>query len=347
MRKWTALVIAVVLMAILSVGSADTEKNNDIDTVTEYRWFVNRYRNVRSKKVTYFDNVYAYNHGVWGLTPFSSTVPSEYFVKDQDGMLAVAPIVWDITDAMRIRLYGGDIGETALLYGQYCERIKGKKNKIGFSGIHEGIDFVSVKGDKLHAILGGVVTKAGDKNGTVGIYNEEYDITLLYLHTQKICVKRGDVVEAGDIIGQEGSKAIYAGYENNVLYADKGIKHVHTSHYTHVELRKGRYSYSSKYWDVILQSDCPYESMRIALNVVPSGRTPITASSMRQAEIQRQKEEEEARLAMEAAMATPTPAPTPEIKIVEETNNTQNSGYGFAEATPAPVVEATLPPATI
>ena len=31
--------------------------------VTEYRWFVNSYKNVRTRQVTYYDNVYAYNHG--------------------------------------------------------------------------------------------------------------------------------------------------------------------------------------------------------------------------------------------------------------------------------------------
>jgi len=300
-------------------------------------------------KVSYYDNVYAYNHGEYSLTPFSSSVPSEYFIRDNSGTLAVAPIVMDITDEMRMKLYGEDIGETALLYGQYCERINGKRGKSGFSGIHEGIDFVSYKGSKLYSILSGVVTKAGDSNGTIGIYNEEYDITLLYLHCQNIQVKRGQEVKQGDLIGEEGSKAIYAGYDNNVIYAKLKKRHIHTSHYTHVEMRKGRHSSSSPYRDTKLESDCPYEIMAKALDIKDSGRQPVTVAAVQEAqrmreeaEAQARAEEEERRAAEEAEKATPEP--TPEVKITEENSE---EGYGFAEETAEPQVESTLPPASI
>lgn len=95
----------------------------------------------------------------------------------------------DITDAMRERLYGADVGETALYYGQYCEREKDRKGVWGYTGIHEGIDFVNVKGAPLYAILGGEVTRGADKNGTVAIYNAEYDVTLLYLHCENSIVR--------------------------------------------------------------------------------------------------------------------------------------------------------------
>ena len=184
---------------------APTETALPEGVVTEYRWFVNSYKNVRTCKVTYYDNVYAYNHGEWGLTPFDSTVPAEYFVRDEDGNFALAPIVLDITDAMRTALYGSDIGETALYYGQYCDRIRGNGGKVGFSGVHEGIDFICEPGAALHAIIGGEVTRAGDSNGTVGIYNAELDVTVLYLHCEDIAVRRGDVVEAGTPIAVEGN----------------------------------------------------------------------------------------------------------------------------------------------
>ncbi|MBQ8094693.1 MAG: M23 family metallopeptidase [Clostridia bacterium] len=359
MKKTVIFVLAVLLVSIVCTCFAESEDTFKITTA--YRWFVNSYRNVRSVKVSYYDNVYAYNHGEYALTPFSSAVPAEYFVKDSNGTLAVAPIVMDITDAMRIRLYGADFGETALLYGQYCERIKGKNGKSGFSGVHEGIDFVSYKGSKLHSILDGVVTRAGDKNGTIGIYNEEYDITLLYLHCQKINVKRGQEIKAGDIIGEEGGKAIYAGYENNVTYAKYGIRHVKTSHYTHVELRKGRHTSSSKYRDTKLSSDCPYEIMQQALGVTESGRAPVTEAAILEARRMREAAEAAARAEAEAKAAAeatpvPTPVPTPELKIVEEVPGTATEGYGFTqpEATPAPqteteapIIESTLPPTTI
>lgn len=301
---------------------------SDIQTTTEYRWFVNSYRYTRGRTVTYYDNVYAVNHGEYGLTPFASDVPAEYFVIDAEGTYAVAPIVLDITDAMRERLYGSDIGETAMLYGQYCERIRDKAGRTGFSGIHEGIDFVNERGCELHAILGGEVTRAGDSNGTVGIYSEEYDITLLYLHCEDIEVRRGDKVEAGDVIAKEGKTGS-------------------GSSYTHVEMRYTRHTSSSPYRDIVLTSDCPYAVMQTALGVQSSGRQPVTYAALKEA--QRMREAAEA-AAKAAAEVTPTPEPTPEIpefELVDALPGT-TAGYGFGDAEPTPeptaVPEATLPP---
>ncbi len=336
MKKFTVWTLAFMLLISAVAAFAEEEA---LETTTAYRYFVNSYRNVRTVKVIYYDNVYAYNHGDYYMTPFDSNVPAEYFVKDANGNLCIAPIVLDVTDAMRIRLYGEDVGETAMYYGQYCERINGKRGKSGFSGIHEGIDFVSYKGSDLHAILGGEVTKAGDSNGTIGIYNEDYDITLLYLHCQNIKVKRGQVVEAGDLIGEEGGKAIYAGRDIKVLYMKNGWKHVHTSHYTHVEMRIGRHTSSNKYRNAKLESDCPYEVMKEALEVVESGRQPISDAAVREA--QRIREEELLKL---EATPEPTPEPTPAITVVDEVPESAE-GYGFAEeAAETPAPEATLPP---
>ena len=257
-----------------------------IQVTREYRWFVNEYRYTRGVTVSYYDNVFAVNHGVYGLTPFASTVPKEYFVSDETGAYAVAPLVENITDAIRELLYGGDYGQTAMYYGQYCERIRDKADRIGFSGIHEGIDFVYQEGAPLHAILGGEVTRAGDSNGTVGIYNEEYGITLLYLHCENIEVRRGDVVEAGEKIAKEGKK-------------NSG------SAYTHVEMRYGRHTSSSPYRDTSLTSDCPYAVMQQALGVTQSERKVITYAG-----VQRQLAQsrlvavgaEQARVAVEAEL---------------------------------------------
>lgn len=257
-------------------GSANTLK-----VTREYRWFVNQYRNTRGVTVQYYDNVYARNHGKSYLTPFDSTVPPEYFVVDETGAYALAPIVLDITDAMRTRLYGGDLGETVMYYGQYCERVNGKYGRTGFSGVHEGIDFKYMEGAPLHAILGGVVTRAGDSNGTVAIYNEQYDCTLLYLHCEKISVHRGDEVEAGALIAKEGGKN------------SGGV-------YTHVEFRFTRHTSSSPYRDTKLTSDCPYPTLRVALGVTDSGRQVPTFG---EAERQRIAAEEAARLAEEARIA--------------------------------------------
>ena len=331
------------------------EMATEAELTTQYRWFVNQYNNVRGATVTYYNDVYAINHGEYGLTPFSDAVPAEYFVVDEEGYYAVAPIVLDIADAMRTRLYGGDVGELGLLYGQYCDRVRGKGGKVGFSGVHEGIDFIAKAGQPLYAILDGVVTRAGDSNGTVAIYSEEYDVTLLYLHCEKIAVHRGDEIEAGMQIGVEGSKN--AG-----------------SAYTHVELRDGRHTSSNVYRNTKVESDCPYSVMQVALGVEASGREVETYAAALAAERERRaaeeaarleaariaeeaermrleaeaaaKAEEEERKAMEAAQ--PAAEATPDVELVDVLPGTAD-GYGFADTTPSAqqtnVPEATLPPA--
>ena len=284
----------------------------------EYSWFISSYKSVRGRTVTYYDNVYAYNHGEYYLTPFDSKVSPEYLTIDESGAYAVAPIVMDITDAMRIRLYGADVGETSMYYGQYCERIVGSKGREGFSGVHEGIDFTSKEGAALHAILGGVVTRAGDSNGTVAIYNEDYDMTVLYLHCYDICVRRGDVVEAGAQIGEEGKKGI-SGY---------------TTYYTHVEVREGRHTTSNPYRNVILESACPYPLMMDALEVEESGRQPVTAAAVMEAE--RMRAEAEAAALAEAEEEENV---EPEIELIDTLPGVDTS-YSFTEVAP----EATLPP---
>ena len=325
-----ALVLVSLLMAFGALAEEAAQTALPEGVVKEYRWFVNEYKTVRGRTVTYYKDVYAYNHGDWGLTPFDSTVPAEYFVKDEEGTFALAPIVLDITDAMREALYGGDYGETALYYGQYCERIRGTAGRVGFSGVHEGIDFIYEPGAALHAIIGGEVTRAGDSNGTVGIYNAELDVTLLYLHCEEIAVRRGDVVEAGQAIAVEGNKKS-------------------GSDYTHVELRTGRHTSSNKYRDTVLQSDCPYPYMQKALNVTESGRQPQTAAAVAQAQRMREEAEAAARAEAEAAQAAAEQEAEEEIELVDQLPGTKE-GYGFDEETDTEpetnnaAPEATLPP---
>lgn len=73
------------------------------------------------------------------------------------------------------------------------------------------------------------------------------------------------------------------------------------THYTHVELRKGRHTSSSPYRDTVLTSDCPYAVMQQALGVMESGRQPVTAAAVQQA--QRMREEAEAKAKAEAEAA--------------------------------------------
>lgn len=305
-----------------AIAAAKAKEPKDPKITEEYRWFVNKYNNTRGRTVRYYDNVYAYNHGSYVLTPFDSTVPAEYFVVDEYGTYAVAPIVLDITDAMRAALYGADQGETYMLYGQYCERIGDGKGHIGFSGIHEGIDFVNYDGAPLYAILGGKVTRGADRDGTIAIYNAEYDCTLLYLHCKNSQVRRGDMVDAGQLVGYEGN-------------TNSG------SPYTHVEFRYGEHQTANAYRNIILQSDCPYSFMQMYFGVQESGRQPVTAAAVTEA--QRLRAEAEAAALAEAEAEAEAKA-EPQIELIDVLDSAEGYGFGATEATTA-APEATLPPA--
>ncbi|MBQ7886653.1 MAG: M23 family metallopeptidase [Clostridia bacterium] len=298
------------------IVAADPKETLEI--TEEYRWFISQYNHIRGRTVRYYDDVYAYNHGDYYLTPFDSKLSAEYLTVDESGTYAVAPIVLDITDAMRVALYGGDMGEVSMFYAQYCERRGDGRGRTGFTGVHEGIDFTNAPDAPLYAILGGEVTRAGDSNGTVAVYNAEYDVTVLYLHCEEIEVRRGDMIEAGTYIAVEGKKGSGGTY-------------------THVEMRTGRHTTSNPYRNTILESDCPYPVMQEALGVVESGRQPVTAAAVMQA--QRMREEAEAAAKAEAEAAEK--AAEPEIELIDVLETTEE-GYGFAETNVVP--EATLPP---
>ncbi|MBR4039011.1 MAG: M23 family metallopeptidase [Clostridia bacterium] len=297
----------------------------ELEITEEYRWFISQYNHIRGRTVRYYDDVYCYNHGDYYLTPFAADVPQEYLTVDASGTYAVAPIVLDITDAMRTALYGEDAGEVSMFYGQYCERRGDGRGRTGFTGVHEGIDFTNTPGAPLFAILGGEVTRAGDSNGTVAVYNADYEVTVLYLHCENIDVRRGDMIEAGTYIASEGKKGSGGTY-------------------THVEMRTGRHTTSNKYRNTILESACPYPVMQHALNVVESGRQPVTAAAVMEA--QRMREAAEAAARAEAEAAAQADDAEPEIELVDVIDNA-GEGYGFAEPTPEPTAapEATLPPA--
>lgn len=259
------------------------------------------------------------------------------------GTLAIAPIVLDITDAMRERLYGADVGETALYYGQYCEREKDRKGVWGYTGIHEGIDFVNVKGAPLYAILGGEVTRGRGQERAPSPSTTPNMTSPCSICTAKTAsVRRGDTVEAGDMIAKEGKTNISGGAN---------------THYTHVELRKGRHTSSSPYRDTVLTSDCPYAVMQQALGVMESGRQPVTAAAVQQAQRMREEAEAKAKAEAEAAQkaaeeeakAQAEAEQNADITLVDALPGT-TAGYGFGnatatpEATATPVPEATLPP---
>ena len=95
--------------------------------------------------------------------------------------------------------------DNAIITGVYgSQRILNGKPKWP----HYGLDFAQKEGAKIKAMLDGTVTLAEPdlyySGGTV-IFDHGHGISTLYMHMQKILVKKGQKIKQGDIIGTVGS----------------------------------------------------------------------------------------------------------------------------------------------
>ena len=73
---------------------------------------------------------------------------------------------------------------------------------------HYGLDFAADEGTKIKAMLDGKVTLAESDlfyTGGTLIFDHGHGISTLYMHMQKVLVKKGQLVKQGDVIGTIGS----------------------------------------------------------------------------------------------------------------------------------------------
>ncbi len=95
--------------------------------------------------------------------------------------------------------------ENAIVTGVYgSQRILNGKPKWP----HYGIDFAADKGTKIKAMLDGIATLVEPDlfyTGGTLIFDHGHGISTLYMHMEKIFVKKGEQVKQGDIIGTVGS----------------------------------------------------------------------------------------------------------------------------------------------
>jgi murein DD-endopeptidase MepM/ murein hydrolase activator NlpD len=74
--------------------------------------------------------------------------------------------------------------------------------------LHGGLDIAISTGTKLYAADGGTVVQAGDAGNTYGIYviiDHGNGMRTLYAHMSSVSVKKGDLVNQGDLIGKSGA----------------------------------------------------------------------------------------------------------------------------------------------
>jgi murein DD-endopeptidase MepM/ murein hydrolase activator NlpD len=95
--------------------------------------------------------------------------------------------------------------ENAIVTGVYgSQRILNGKPKWP----HYGIDFAADKGTEIKAMLDGIATLVEPDlfyTGGTLIFDHGHGISTLYMHMEKIFVKKGEQVKQGDIIGTVGS----------------------------------------------------------------------------------------------------------------------------------------------
>ena len=95
--------------------------------------------------------------------------------------------------------------ENAIISGVYgSQRILNGKPKWP----HYGLDFAAEEGTKIKAMLDGMATLAEPDlfyTGGTLIFDHGHGISTLYMHMEKILVKKGQKIKQGDIIGTVGS----------------------------------------------------------------------------------------------------------------------------------------------
>ena len=95
--------------------------------------------------------------------------------------------------------------ENAIITGVYgSQRILNGKPKWP----HYGLDFAAEEGTKIKAMLDGIITLAEPDlyyTGGTLIVDHGHGISTLYMHMQKLLVKKGQNIKQGDVIGTVGS----------------------------------------------------------------------------------------------------------------------------------------------
>lgn len=116
-------------------------------------------------------------------------------------------------------------------------KVSGNANRLtcgydGYSqkttrGRHEGLDFKFKPGAAVHSILDGTITRVSSGSpgsgglSTIAIYNDTYDKTVVYLHTEPLAsLEVGQKVSKGDLIAYESYRGC-------------------STPHTHLEIRKG------------------------------------------------------------------------------------------------------------
>jgi len=140
-----------------------------------------------------------------GLEEKMVTPPEEVYerIKKDNKLIAKARAVDTSLDYFKIKFLIPV--DNAIITGVYgSQRILNGKPKWP----HYGLDFAQKEGTPVKAMINGTVTLAEPDlfyTGGTLIFDHGHGVSTLYMHMNKIFVKKGQKVEQGDIIGTVGS----------------------------------------------------------------------------------------------------------------------------------------------
>ncbi len=140
-----------------------------------------------------------------GLSEKKVTPPEEVYerIKNENKLIAKARSV--NSDLIYFKKSFIKPLDNAIITGVYgSQRILNGKPKWP----HYGLDYAAKEGTKIKAMLDGVVTLAEEDlfyTGGTLIFDHGHGVSTLYMHLEKLMVKKGQKVKQGDVIGTVGS----------------------------------------------------------------------------------------------------------------------------------------------
>lgn len=112
----------------------------------------------------------------------------------------------------------GGAGRVSSDFGPRVDPINGHRS------FHHGVDIAAGRGTPIHALASGLVTRAGEQGGyglVVEVEGADGD-TVRYAHAERLDVRVGDRVEAGQALGAVGSSGRSTGPHVHVEVLHEG-----------------------------------------------------------------------------------------------------------------------------
>jgi len=140
-----------------------------------------------------------------GLEEKKVTPPEEFYkrIKKENKLIGVARSIDSELNFFKNKFIAPV--ENAIITGVYgSQRILNGKPRWP----HYGLDFAAEEGTEIQAMLDGTATLVEPDlfyTGGTLIFDHGHGVSTLYMHLQKILVKKGQKIKQGDIIGTVGS----------------------------------------------------------------------------------------------------------------------------------------------